>query len=110
MGDDKQVKVWDTKPSDVVRFVLRRDEWDALIKSVASGCAMSRDDAPWRGLEVLENARVDVDASAMVAALEKIVELTKHRENHIQQIVNSYATNVLPKKAQKETAVANETF
>lgn len=67
-------KVWDatTNEDDVIRFVLRRKEWHVLIEALASSC--SHNDKAWNGLDVLRTAEVDVEASALVKALEQIHE------------------------------------
>lgn len=67
-------KVWDvaSDKDDVVRFVLRRSEWQTLITALASGA--SRNEKAWEGLDVLRHAQIDIEASAMVKALTQIAK------------------------------------
>jgi hypothetical protein len=105
------MKVWDTATDkdDVVRFVLRRSEWHALIDALASSA--SQNSKAWDGLDVLRLAEVDVEASAMVKALTQIVKYTHVRkpDHNDMTIIRTAAETGLKEgapKAEKESQAA----
>lgn len=92
------MKVWDvtTDKDDVVRFVLRREEWQTLIKALAGSCSTHSE--AWEGLDVLRNAEVDVNASAMVKALTQIIRYAAVRRPD-GEIIRRYAETGLKEGA-----------
>lgn len=64
------MKVWQQEDTDIVRFVLKRTEWDALIRALAG--AASRFDGAWAGLDILKTAEVDIETSKLVGALDHL--------------------------------------
>lgn len=74
MEKEKPKTAWEgtRDKDDVIRFVLRRSEWDTLIEGLASNLTQS--EKSWNALEVLRHAQINVEASAMVKALTQIVK------------------------------------
>lgn len=98
------MKVWEIEGTDIVRFVLSRDEWHLLIEAIAGVTAWSRPEQRekmWKALDVLKTAEVDIDASAMVIALNKIIDfakgIRKPDDNDIT-IIKQMASSGLPAK------------
>jgi hypothetical protein len=94
---DKKIKtVWDSpEDDDVVRFVLRRSEWNTLIDGLATH--LTRSEQSWNALEVLRHAQIDVEASAMVRALTQIVKYANVRkpDHNDMEIIRSTAEHGL---------------
>jgi len=67
-----------TDDDDVIRFVLRRREWNTLIDGLAAN--MTKSEAAWNAIEVLRHAQIDVEASMMVKALTQIVKYAQVRK------------------------------
>jgi hypothetical protein len=74
METDRPKTAWEgtRDKDDVIRFVLRRSEWNTLIEGLATNLTQS--EKSWNALEVVRHAQIDVEASAMVKALTQIVK------------------------------------
>lgn len=98
------MKVWEMENTDIVRFVITREQWNLLLEAIAGAAAWtSPENQPkmWNALDVLRSAEEDVDASKMVKALTTIAEMTKNRRGNDETIIYSWATNAL-KPAESE--------
>jgi hypothetical protein len=105
--DDKTVWNTTTDDDDVIRFVLRRKEWHALIKGLATN--MSRNQEAWDAMEVLRHAVLDVEASAMVKALTQVVKYAHNTtpDKNDMEIIRITAERGLRDGAPEATASEN---
>ena len=108
MEEKKPRNVWDATADkdDVIRFVLRREEWNTLITGLATN--LTRSEACWNALEVLRHAQIDVEASAMVKALTQILKYAQvHKpDRNDMEIIRAAAERGLRDGAPEAKAVA----
>lgn len=95
----KAIKVWEQETGDIMRFVVSREQWETLVKALASSC--STNEHCWAGLEVLRTAVEDVDASEMAKCLREVLRFTKKRRNFDEQMANEWAERGLAAANQK---------
>jgi hypothetical protein len=87
-------QVWEMEPTDCIRFVLRRAEWDTLIRALAGAAARARHDTdvtPWDGLDILKTAAVDVPVSEMTHALTMILSFARSGKTHELEMIRMWA-------------------
>lgn len=98
-------RIWDMEPTDVMRFVITREQFETLLTALASGSAWGnreRSERFWKALEVLQTCYEDTNASQMVHALTKIAEFTKGRRNHEETMAHTYAESALKQNDEKD--------
>jgi hypothetical protein len=99
------MRIWDMKPTDVMRFVLSREQFNVLIEAIAGNAAWipgSKRGKLFEALDVLRVAECDVDASIAIQALTEIVEYTKKSKDNDMIIIHGKALSGLNSKKEDQ--------